>query len=379
LATPIKKTRSHGTIAKRVGLAKKAEIGQGLTVLCSRVGRQRPACNSLDHLVGAADKRQRNREAERLRGPEIDDHLDFRRLLDRHVGWLVAPENAPGVDAPEAIQVRNAASVADQSAGLDERAKLVAPACWPPLAALSLGQRARDRERSERGYCAPIGEQLVQQLQSLPIRFRTQRGHACEVTARSVQAGYETDLNRISAGHKNNGDRGGFSLARYRRLAVRDNHAHLTTNQIGCQCRQSITVPFRPAVFDRHIPTLDIAGFRQALPKRGQEVCILLGRSSVKKADHRHRRLLRHCRGRPRRRATEQRDELAAGGQSITSSAVNRSVGGIVRPSVLAVARLITSSYLVGCWKGRSPAFSPRRTRSTYDAAPRYCSTRSVP
>src|SRR6516162_3778580 len=64
---------------------------------------------------------------------------------------------------------------------------------------------------------------------------------------------------------------------------------------------------------------------------------------------------------------------------SITSSAVNRSVGGIVRPSVLAVARLITSSYLVGCWKGRSPAFSPRRTRSTYDAAPRYCSTRSVP
>src|SRR5262249_10068444 len=44
----------------------------------------------------------------------------------------------------------------------------------------------------ERGYCAPFGEQLVQQLQSLPIRFRTQRGHACEVTARSVQAGYET-------------------------------------------------------------------------------------------------------------------------------------------------------------------------------------------
>src|SRR5262245_36072691 len=38
---------------------------------------------SFDHLVGAADKRQRNREAERLRGPEIDDHLDFRRLLDR--------------------------------------------------------------------------------------------------------------------------------------------------------------------------------------------------------------------------------------------------------------------------------------------------------
>jgi hypothetical protein len=54
----------------------------------------------------------------------------------------------------------------------------------------------------------PFGKQLVQQLQSLPIRFRTQRSYACEVTARSVQAGYETDLNRIGAGHKDNGDRG---------------------------------------------------------------------------------------------------------------------------------------------------------------------------
>jgi hypothetical protein len=32
LAPPIKKTRSHRTIAKRVGLAQKAEAGQGLTV-----------------------------------------------------------------------------------------------------------------------------------------------------------------------------------------------------------------------------------------------------------------------------------------------------------------------------------------------------------
>src|SRR5262245_26907978 len=83
-------------------------------------------------------------------------------------------------------------------------------------------------------------------------------------------------------------------------------------------------------------------------------------------------------RHRPRRRAAEQRDERSPP-HSITSSAVNKSGGGIVRPSVLAVFKLITSSYLVGCWKGRSPAFSPRRILSTYDAARRYCSTRSVP
>ena len=44
---------------------------------------------------------------------------------------------------------------------------------------------------------------------------------------------------------------------------------------------------------------------------------------------------------------------------SITSSARARTLAGISMPSALAVLRLITSSYLVGCWTGRSPGFSP--------------------
>ena len=51
---------------------------------------------------------------------------------------------------------------------------------------------------------------------------------------------------------------------------------------------------------------------------------------------------------RPRSRTAEQRDELAAS-HSITSSARASSVGGMVRPSALAVLRLMTSSNLVGC------------------------------
>jgi hypothetical protein len=50
---------------------------------------------------------------------------------------------------------------------------------------------------------------------------------------------------------------------------------------------------------------------------------------------------------------------------SITSSAVASNPGGIVRPSVLAVLRLTTSSYLVGACTGRSAGFSPLRMRST--------------
>jgi hypothetical protein len=45
---------------------------------------------------------------------------------------------------------------------------------------------------------------------------------------------------------------------------------------------------------------------------------------------------------------------------SITSSAMASSDGGTVRPSALAVLRLITSSNLVGCCTGRSAGFSPR-------------------
>src|SRR5206468_595561 len=78
--------------------------------------------------------------------------------------------------------------------------------------------------------------------------------------------------------------------------------------------------------------------------------------------------LLRTRRERPGSRAAEPRDELAAShlrAHSITSSAVDSSVSGTSRPSALAVLRLITSPYLVGCCTGRSPGFSPFRMRST--------------
>ena len=50
---------------------------------------------------------------------------------------------------------------------------------------------------------------------------------------------------------------------------------------------------------------------------------------------------------------------------SITSPASARSVGGTVKPSALAVFKLITKSYLVGCKTGRSAGFSPLRIRPT--------------
>src|ERR1700751_452287 len=68
--------------------------------------------------------------------------------------------------------------------------------------------------------------------------------------------------------------------------------------------------------------------------------------------------------------AAEQRDEIAAS-HPITSSARSKNESGIVRPSALAVVRLVTSSNLDACSTGMSPGFVPRRILSTNSAARR--------
>src|SRR5262245_22221936 len=63
---------------------------------------------------------------------------------------------------------------------------------------------------------------------------------------------------------------------------------------------------------------------------------------------------------------------------SITSSAMERIPAGMVRPSALAVLRLITSSNFVGCNIGKSAAFSPLRIRPTYTPTKWYISVRRL-
>src|SRR5262249_39152268 len=77
-------------------------------------------------------------------------------------------------------------------------------------------------------------------------------------------------------------------------------------------------------------------------------------------------------------RAADERDELAPL-HSITSSARASSDGGTVRPSALAVGRLITSSSLVGNSNGRVPGLAAFRRLSALSAVPRKFFDMSIP
>jgi hypothetical protein len=83
-------------------------------------------------------------------------------------------------------------------------------------------------------------------------------------------------------------------------------------DQISRQFRQPIVLILRPAILDRHVLALDVAGFAQPFAKRRQSMWQRLGQTSFKISDDWHSRLLPTRRKGPRDpRTAEQCDELA--------------------------------------------------------------------
>src|SRR6516162_4769483 len=77
-------------------------------------------------------------------------------------------------------------------------------------------------------------------------------------------------------------------------------------DEAGGQWNEPIMAALRPAVFDRQVLTLDVAGFVQSAEERGQKPHIGFGCRTGEIADHRHRLLLRGGNARQRYRAAEQ-------------------------------------------------------------------------
>src|SRR5262249_10104560 len=158
---------------------------------------------------------------------------------------------------------------------------------------------------------------------------------------------------------------GGCLCCDCRRGGQGGDHGHLAVNQFGRQGRQPIVLIFGPTRFDCDVSALNKASLAQASKECRYRRRPLSSRCTAKEPDHRHRGLLRARRERPRRRATEQPDELAPPYHSITSSARASSVGGNVMPRTLAVIRLMISSTFTACWTGRSAGLCPLKMRPT--------------
>src|SRR5262249_16167964 len=144
------------------------------------------------------------------------------------------------------------------------------------------------------------------------------------VAAGPVETGDEAVFHRIATDREENGDRRRHGLSGDRRsdAATCYDYGDLTAHQVRRQCRQLIVLIVGPAVFDGHVLTFAIADLAQPPTKCGHEVRVRVWRAAAQKSDHRHPRLLRARRERPRdRSAAEQRDEIAAR-HSITSSAM---------------------------------------------------------
>ena len=164
----------------------------------------------------------------------------------------------------------------------------------------------------QHGHGGRRRDHFMQQLQLLRPNLHAQHGYARKVAAWPVEAGDKFHLDRIDACQKDDRNRSGRRLCGQRRRSIRDDHGHLSANQIGRQHRESVVPILRETVFNNDVLALDIARFFQALAKRRQDICILAGPPAVEKSDHRQRRLLRARRDWPRRRAAENGDERAA-------------------------------------------------------------------
>ena len=151
-----------------------------------------------------------------------------------------------------------------------------------------------------------------------------------------------------------------------RRAAAQDN-VRRERDQLRRVAAIAAGIARAPAIVEAHVASVGPAQFLQPLQERsdaGQRFRIV-GGEVHEHADPSHRaRLLRPRRERPRRRAAEQRDELAPS-HSITSSARASSVGGTVRRSMRAVSALMTSSNFDVCTTGKSDGFAPFKMRPT--------------
>ena len=200
-------------------------------------------------------------------------------------------------------------------------------------------------------------------IEVTPVMLPPGRARLCTSPVPTGSPGSEDD----------NGDSAGCRFGSLGRRRGRcDNHVHIAARQLGCQLDKPFHLSLSKASFNHDVLSLDPAEGAQFLQERLHAGIVSDNGCGCSAATIRSGTHVRHCCA----RAASGHSAGAATAlpsnamksrrfHSITSSARASSVGGTVRPSALAVVRLMTRSNLVGCSTGMSAGFAPRRILST--------------
>src|SRR5262245_13213257 len=204
---------------------------------------------------------------------------------------------------------------------------------------------------------------FAQQLDALACKLVLLHGNARDVAAGTVEARDKAGANRV--GHQaHDRNRRGHLLCSERHIGCRSSdEIDLHPDKFGDNLGGAVGASFRKPILEGDGAAFDPAEFAQTVHQGGKPLAVGRARAWYEHADERlFRRLLRSRRDRPRRCAAESQDEIAPS-HSITSSAATRSLSGTVRPSILAVEALMTSSNLLACTTGSSAGLAPLRMR----------------
>jgi hypothetical protein len=188
---------------------------------------------------------------------------------------------------------------------------------------------------NKQAFCADLGGQL-----------RTSGKIATGVR----EAGNQTGVQWINGVRVDDGNRVG-RVHHGKGGGCRDHHNDIDvqSNHLRRKLFEALSLASCIPALDYEIAALVVAVFAQAFEQGVIKTLMSVGDKSH---PPNFARVLRPRRERPRRRAAEQRDELAPP-HSITSSARASSDGGTSSPGALAVLRSMIGSTFVICWTGK--------------------------
>ena len=93
-------------------------------------------------------------------------------------------------------------------------------------------------------------------------------------------------------------------------FAASGDDSNFQAHKFSSQREQPVIAPFRPAIFDMHVPALHIALAFHTVEKGSEKMGVLCTRRTVKKSNRRNRLLLGSRNSRPGRRASEHTEKF---------------------------------------------------------------------